>query len=50
MQDNHKNQFQDCYQKDVFHLQKIRWCFNDNKSLECMAQLAIHKDFIILLL
>ena len=33
----------------MINCKKIKWCFNNNKRLSCIAHLAIHKDFIILL-
>ena len=33
----------------VITFKRIKWCFNNNKRLSCMAHLAIHKPFIILL-
>ena len=33
----------------LLFFQKIKWCFNNNKSFLCMTNLAVHKAFIILI-
>ena len=33
----------------VIKFKRIKWCFNNHKRHSCMAHLAIHKAFIILL-
>ena len=33
----------------MINFKRIKWCFNNNKKLSCMAYFAIHKAFIILL-
>ena len=32
----------------VINFKGIKWCFNNNKRLSCMAHLAIHEAFIII--